>query len=114
MTNEQLKTVVKALTAVFGECKYEVNADDLEIYFEARGAPVVIGLEPVEVDSVNGPMTVAGFRVGIYNEDGEFEMEVATADLWEAIIVAQGLIAESILQEVRWSGFSYELEQQYE
>ena len=114
MTKDQVNTITKALTAVFGECKVEVNPDDLEVYFEARGAAVVVGMEPVEVESIAGTGTIAGFRVGVYDEDGDFEEEVVTADLWEAIIVAQGIIAEGILLAVRWGHFADELEQQYE
>jgi len=113
MTTEQMDIVRKAIQGVFGECKIDADDESQELYVEARGHAAVITPTACEVDSIAGPKHVNGFSVGIYTEDGEFEEEHATPDLWEAIMVVASLITEGILTETRWAGFD-DAERQYE
>ena len=82
-----------------------------------RGTDIQSHIESgVEVDSINGPMMVAGWEVGIVNEDEEFEEECLTDNFWEMASTVAEMLAEQRVFDIRSKlGIEHMVEeQQYE
>jgi hypothetical protein len=101
MTKEQHALLITTIESVFGECKTRVDEDEMSIYVEARQAGVLVYSTVVEVESITGPMMVAGWEVGIINEDEEFEEECLTENFWEMASTVAEMIAEQIVLNIR-------------
>lgn len=101
MTKEQHALLIKTLTGVFGECKTDCDDDTQSILVTVGDAQVVVCSTGVEVDSINGPMMVAGWEVGIVNEDEEFEEECLTENFWEMASTVAEMLAEQRVFDIR-------------
>ena len=116
MTKDQHTLLIKTITDVFGECKTNADADTQSILITVGDAQVVVCSTGVEVDSINGPMMVAGWEVGIVNEDEEFEEECLTENFWEMASTVAEMLAEQRVFDIRSKlGIEHMVEeQQYE
>lgn len=101
MTKDQHTLLIKTITDVFGECKTNADDDTQSILVTVGDAEVVVCCTGVEVDSINGPMMVAGWEVGIINEDEEFEEECLTENFWEMVSTVAEMLAEQRVFNIR-------------
>lgn len=117
MTNEQIKQLEDAVTAVFGRCKVMTDDEDHSIYVEVRGQAVIIYPDVVEVETLMGPHDVDGWSVGTLDDEEEYVEELVTDRFHEVITSTASLLADLIATEhlfVTGIADSLAEEQQYE
>lgn len=116
MTKEQHALMVRTLRDLFGECSTEVDVDALSIRVDVKRSSVLVCSTGIEVESVSGPMMVAGFSIGLVNDEGEYQEAEETTNFWQMVSVVAELVSEQEISHAQWGleAARVQEEQQYE
>jgi hypothetical protein len=106
-TNKQ--QIEDTLKHIFGECVVREDEHNDGYYVEVKDACVMVLREPVEQESISGPLTVMGWSVGVVMPDGEYASEVETTSLWTALGYAAEALSDQIINNLRWSAYAREV-----
>jgi hypothetical protein len=115
MTNEQTQLLKSVISDTFGAtCIINLDDDDMSILVEIKRARVLMYFTGVEVETSTGPQMVAGWSIGVLNENGGYEEETDTENFWEMASTVAEMLSEQIVFDYRAQMQDSLLGEQYE